>query len=274
VSTICDLCGNIRFRILETASDGVRTVRCVDCGLIRLHPRPRFDAPAHYDDQYYRPWIEEQGRPRALLWQQRVDFLARFARPGRLLDVGCGDGSFLAVAQQRGWRVTGTEVSRWAAGTLCDDKGLQVQEGDLTQFESWTARFDVVTMWHVLEHMERPLENLRAARRLLTENGTIVVAVPNAGFTLFRLAYPFARLRPLRYYTPGERELHLYHFTPATLRAMLEEAGFRVIFEGADESALTVARKILERAARVLSALCRDNWSQALLVVARRRGPA
>lgn len=272
MSAGCSLCDENRLRVLETASDGVRTVQCAGCGLIWLDPSPRFDRTTHYDDQYYRPWIEEQARARARLWRERAVLVERFTPRGSLLDVGCGDGSFLTVARERGWQVAGTEVSRWAAQRLRREQGIEVWEGDLTSLDSWRGRFDAVTMWHVLEHTEHPLQNLLAARALLRDNGALVVAVPNAGRTLFRAVYPFVRWKRLQYYTPGERELHLYHFTPATLHAMLARAGFDPIFEGPDAGALTAAHRALEKAARLLSVLSGANWSQALLAIARKRG--
>jgi len=274
VSAGCSLCNENRLRVLETASDGVRTVQCAGCGLMWLHPSPRFDRATHYNDQYYRPWIEEQARARARLWQERAVLVERFTPRGSLLDVGCGDGSFLTVARERGWRVAGTEVSRWAAQRLRQEQGIEVWEGDLTSLDAWRGRFDAVTMWHVLEHTERPLQNLLAGLALLRDHGVLIVAVPNAGRSLFRAVYPLVRWKRLRYYTPGERELHLYHFTPATLRAMLTKAGLDVIFEGPDASALTVAHRVLEKTARLLTVLSGANWSQALLTVARKRGVA
>lgn len=270
MSAACNLCGGTDRRVLETAADGVRAVQCARCRLIFLDPSPKFDSAVHYDADYYRPWLAEQARQRAALWGKRVDFLDRFARAGRLLDVGCGDGSFLLAARERGWRVVGTEVSRWAAGMLRDTRGLAILEGDLLHVNHLEMSVDVVTMWHVLEHMDRPLQTLMRARELLIENGILIVAVPNAGFTLFRVAYPVARLRRLRYYTPGERELHLHHFTPDTLRTMVETAGFRVVFEGIDESALRPVNILLEKAAMAIRTLTGACWSEALLVVAAK----
>ena len=272
MSAACNLCGGTDLSALETAADGVRTVRCGRCGLIFLDPFPTFDPAAHYDAEYYRPWLSEQARRRSVLWERRADFLERFASPGSLLDVGCGDGSFLLAARGRGWRVTGTEVSRWAAGTLPEAHDLSVLEGDLLGVDLPEGTFDAVTLWHVLEHTERPLQTLRRARSLLRENGVLIAAVPNAGFTLFRLVYPMARLRRLRYYTPGERELHLHHFTADTLRGMLEAAGFQVRFHGIDESALRPANILLEKAATLVHALAGAYWSEALLVVAAKAG--
>jgi 2-polyprenyl-3-methyl-5-hydroxy-6-metoxy-1,4-benzoquinol methylase len=270
VSSTCNLCGGEDSLILETAEDGVSAMRCAGCGLIYLHPFPRVSGAEHYSGEYYRPWREEQVRERAALWRKRADLLDTFARPGNLLDVGCGDGSFLLAARERGWRVAGTEVSKWAAQMLRENRGLDILEGDLAQIETRESRFDALTMWHVLEHMDRPLQNLMRARELLIENGVIIVAVPNAGFTLFRVVYPVARLRWLRYYTPGERELHLYHFTMDTLRTMLKKAGFKVIFAGADESALRPANILLEKASKAIRTLTGACWSEALLVVATK----
>ena len=270
MSAACNLCGGTDRRVLETAADGVRAVQCARCRLIFLDPFPKFDSAVHYDADYYRPWLAEQARQRAALWRKRAHFLESFARIGRLLDVGCGDGSFLLAARERGWRVVGTEVSRWAVRMLRDTHGLTILEGELLQIDPQETGFDVVTMWHVLEHMDRPLQSLTRARELLSENGTLIVAVPNAGFTLLRVAYPLARLRWLRYYTPGERELHLYHFTPDTLRRMVETAGFRVVFEGIDESALRPVNILLEKAAKAVYTLTGRRWSEALLVVAAK----
>ncbi len=272
MSGVCNLCGATDSRVLETAADGVYVVECARCGLIFLSPFPALDSAAHYDADYYRPWLEEQARPRAELWERRADFLERFARVGHLLDVGCGDGSFLLAAQDRGWQVAGTEVSAWAARTLRTRHGLAITEGDLLGIDQLRIVFDVVTMWHVLEHTDRPLQTLLRIRELLTPEGILIVAVPTAGFTLLRLVYPLARGRRLRYYTPGERELHLYHFTPATLRAMLQKAGFRLLFEGIDESALRPVNRVLEKTAKAIRTLTGLCWSEAMLVVAGKAG--
>jgi SAM-dependent methyltransferase len=186
--------------------------------------------------------------------------------------VGCGDGSFLLAARERGWRVTGTEVSRWAARMLLKAHDLPVLEGDLLEIDLPEGTYDAVTLWHVLEHTERPLQTLRRARALLREDGILIAAVPNAGFTLFRLVYPMARLRHLRYYTPGERELHLHHFTADTLHAMLDRAGFQVRFQGIDESALRPVNILLEKAATLVRALTGACCSEALVAVAAKAG--
>jgi 2-polyprenyl-3-methyl-5-hydroxy-6-metoxy-1,4-benzoquinol methylase len=272
MSSACNLCDGTDFEVLETATDGIRVVQCARCRLIFLDPFPNFDSTAHYNADYYRPWLEEQRCKRLALWAKRVELLERFAPIGQLLDVGCGDGSFLLAARGRGWRVVGTEVSQWAAHTIRDTPGLAILKGDLLQIDHLEMSFDVVTMWHVLEHMHRPLQTLVRARKLLTDKGIIIVAVPNAGFTLFRVAYPVARLRRLRYYTPGERELHLHHFTPDTLRAMLEKAGFRLLFEGIDENALRPANLLLEMTAKAVRRLTGACWSEAMLVVASKAG--
>ncbi len=272
MTAVCNLCGGTDSQALETAIDGVRTIQCARCRLIFLDPFPKFESSVHYDADYYRPWLTDQAHARAALWAKRTDFLERFARVGRLLDVGCGDGSFLLAARDRGWRVVGTEVSRWAARMLRDTHGLTILEGELLRMDHQETGFDVVTMWHVLEHTDRPLQTLMRAQELLREGGIMIVAVPNAGFTLFRAAYPLARLRRLRYYTPGERELHLHHFTPKTLRAMLKKAGFRLVFEGIDESALRPVNILLEKTAKVVRKLTGACWSEALLVVAAKAG--
>ncbi len=273
MSSECNLCGGTDFEVLETAADGIRVVRCARCRLIFLDPFPNFDSTAHYNAGYYRPWLAEQRCKRMALWAKRAELLERFAPIGNLLDVGCGDGSFLLAARERRWRVVGTEVSPWALHTLRGSLGPAILEGDLLQIEQVEMSFDVVTMWHVLEHMDRPLQTLVRARELLTDKGVIIVAVPNAGFTLFRVAYPVARLRRLRYYTPGERELHLHHFTADTLRAMLEKAGFRLLFEGIDESALRLVNLVLEKTAKVVRRLTGACWSEAILVVAAKVDP-
>ncbi|HSB67765.1 MAG TPA: class I SAM-dependent methyltransferase [Candidatus Methylomirabilis sp.] len=272
MSAACNLCGGTSLSPLEAAADGVRTVRCSRCQLIFLDPFPAFELAAHYDGEYYRPWREEQAGRRAALWGRRADFLGRFARPGSLLDVGCGDGSFLLAARERGWRVTGTEVSRWAARMLPLTHDFPVLEGDLLEIDLPEGSYDAVTLWHVLEHLQRPLQTLQRARSLLRESGVLIAAVPNAGFSLFRLVYPMARLRRLRYYTPGERELHLHHFTADTLLGMLDRAGFQVRFRGIDESALRPVSILLEKAAKLVQALSGASWSEALVVVAAKTG--
>ena len=267
----CNLCGSAENHTLEAASDGVKTLRCAQCGLIRLSPFPALPSEsAHYNEEYYKPWQKEEAQ-RAALWRRRLKLLEQHKKPGTLLDVGCGDGAFLKTAKNSGWTVTGTEVSDWAATKLQTGLDIDVKIGDLPLADWPEKSFDAITMWHVLEHTRDPLANLQKILTLLKDDGVFIMAVPNAHNHIFRMFYPLARGKFLSYYTPGARELHLHHFTEETLRLALEKAGFRVLRIGIDRSALGFGHKVLEWLAVMLYGTAGLNWSEALEAVAVKK---
>ncbi len=269
MTAVCDLCSGDAFSELERYPDGVRALRCNRCGLICLSPLPDQAALAgHYDEEYYRPWVEEQAAARAGLWRRRLALLEKTGT-ARLLDVGCGEGAFLRLAREAGWAVRGTELSGWAAGHAAR-AGIEVLRGDLLSVDFGHERFDAVTMWHVLEHTHSPRANVEKIFSLLSPGGMFVGALPNAANRLLRAAYPLARGRFLRYYEPGEREVHLYHFTEAALRAMLERCGFEVLRTGLDRSALSFPYRALEVCAGAWRGLSGINWGEGIEFVARK----
>jgi SAM-dependent methyltransferase len=225
----------------------------------------------HYEEDYYRPWRREQAAAEAFSGAA-LDRLERHAIRGRLLDVGCGEGRFLRAARERGWQAVGTEVSRWAVKTLRDEEGFRVHEGDLATLTDLDTAFDAVTIWHVLEHTRRPLATLAAARTRLRPGGVLAVAVPNAAARLLRAAYLCVKRRPLRYYTPADRAVHLYHFTVSTLRGALQRPGLEVITGVVDRVGLTPARQALELVETILAGMTGISWSEALLAVGLRGG--
>jgi SAM-dependent methyltransferase len=143
----------------------------------------------------------------------------RVARPGRILDAGCGDGYFLYQARRQGWDVLGLEVNP-AAVASAQKAGLPVRLGDLSSTDLEAGAFDFVRLWHVLEHVPDPVLTLRQARRLLAPQGRLIVGVPDFASPLRRLFGPRWSGLQLPY--------HLHHFDSVTLRATLEAAGYRV----------------------------------------------
>lgn len=137
--------------------------------------------------------------------------------PGRVLDVGCGKGWILHEFRGRGWEVSGTEMSPDAAGFAVNRLRLPVRCGDLQAQAFPAAHFDVVTLWHVLEHLRDPVETVREAARLLKPGGLLVLAVPNQQGYLARIG------RGKWFHLDVPR--HLYHYNPTTLRRLVETAG-------------------------------------------------
>jgi SAM-dependent methyltransferase len=119
-----------------------------------------------------------------------------------------------------GWTVTGLDISTVAVERIRNQLGLRAMLGTLPHPELESTSFDVVTMWHSLEHVHDPLAVLRAAHRLLVPGGRLLVAAPNID------SLPFRWFGASWYGLDLPR--HLTHFSPATLRGIVQRAGFRV----------------------------------------------
>jgi SAM-dependent methyltransferase len=266
----CPLCGATATHVIERCGD-VRTELCAGCGVAFLNPVPSLSAlGAHYDQGYYAEWITARQHSRRRLWRQRLRLVRSRRAGGDLLDVGCGDGGFLETAQASGFICAGTELSEYAAERVRRLWHIPVMTGPVRAIEWPVASFDVVTMWHVLEHLTDPRGDLAIVRRLLRPGGLLFVAVPNRRSALFNGIYRLVKGSPPACYTPDERELHLFHFTPESLRGLLEERGFRVVQVGMDVEDADWRKRWIDRAARWWCHVTGVNRSLTILAVAER----
>ena len=274
----CPLCGRREPATVLRGATGPssnagdpRALQCRGCGLVFLDPVPpeAFETGA-YGPDYYAPWQGGEEKARRRLWRRRLEALSRHGARGSLLDVGCGDGLFVEVAQRWGWRCDGIEFSPEGARRAAARLRRPIAVGDLATSALLPGPYDVVTLWHVLEHLPEPGPMLQAARRRLRPGGTLVVAVPNTDNLPMRAAYRLARGRPLPLWEQGAREPHVSHFTPATLRRILALAGFESIAVEPDRCALTPAKRLIDAVAATLSTLGGTLLTDAIAAFARR----
>ena len=185
-----------------------------------------------------------------------VSKFVRFCLPVKnLIDVGCGEGLFLKLAKKDGWDITGTEISPFAVTYGKEKLGLNILQGELMDIGFLDKTFDAVTMWHVLEHTTNPLVVLKETRRILKDDGVFILAIPNLNNVFSQWAYRLVKGRRMHLFDPEDRELHLYHFTPATIRLALEKAGFRVEKIIPDMGIVQWHMRILNYIAKVVSLL-------------------
>ncbi len=146
---------------------------CNECGLGETFPQPA-DLARYYGADYHGG---RHGFTATYCVMRRMRFLRQVAgaADGRsLLDVGCGDGTFLSAARDRGWQVAGTEMNP----AIARAQGIRVWE-ELSAAAA-EAPYDCVTLWHSLEHMRSPRDVIEQASALLKPGGTMLVAIPNA----------------------------------------------------------------------------------------------
>lgn len=229
----CGFCGS---RERETKFDDgpFSVVTCTSCDLTYVTPRLR-DASLieHVYDEGY--WTSSAAKTRGYTdyrldaplylktYRRRVSIVRRhFARPGRVLDVGCAAGYFLTVMRDEGWDVTGVEPSapirEVAAATLGDGN---VHLGLLQDAPLEHGSFDLITFWDVIEHIPDFVGVLEYARGLLAPGGKILIETQNIDS---RAAAVLGK--SWQHFKHAE---HIYHFNPATLAAALDRAGLRVL---------------------------------------------
>lgn len=197
-----------------------------DIDLVITHPQPAItDLPQYYDSPDY---ISHTDGNRSLfekLYQiiknialkNKLKLSNKYAIKGQVLDIGAGTGDFLIVLKNNGWSITGVEPNNKA-------KDIAVLKG--VNFASATDTlpnnsFDLITMWHVLEHVVDVEKQIAELKRLLKPNGTILVAVPN--FNSYDANYYGG------YWAAFDVPRHLWHFSKTAINALFKVQNFEVV---------------------------------------------
>lgn len=279
----CNLCGSERAELILEGKDllhGIegrfRLVRCCDCDLMYLNPRPTTGEIKKYYPRTYSPYQSLVDHPS---WKQRASFrfgqwknyrlLKRYLSnsTGRLLDVGCASGGFLAAMRRWiDWDLYGIEVDSQSVAYARDTLSLDVTEGSFTHSHFETDFFDIVTMWNVIEHLDAPQQALQNIARILKPEGVLAISTPNPTCIERHLFGP--------YWAGWDTPRHLYIYTPEVIQHALDRAGFEVISVssysgGYSVLALTIENLLRDKGApewlrRAASTILRSFWIRAL----------
>jgi len=213
----CPVCSGTDFQNAYRYSRH-NVVRCRGCGLHFVNPQLDDAAlQSLYEQEYNYAYFLQRKKSICQLARSRIGFIERMVPPGRLLDIGCMHGFFLDVARARGWMVTGVERCVPAASYARDQLALDVREGTFEQLTLSAHSYDVVTLWHVFEHVRDPHAVIRRIKALLKPGGLLVMAVPNIRSISCRLQggkWPWLAMPE-----------HLFHYDAHTLPALLAREG-------------------------------------------------
>jgi SAM-dependent methyltransferase len=213
----CPVCGKKDASVLFESSNGYPIVRCSACGLAYTDARtappastlyPEFDQSESAVPRLLRRWL-------SVFMVQREGIVRDVVPKGRLLDFGCGSGSFARwMARAGGYDVVGLEP--FSLRQPIESEHLRLIGEPLDSAAPDLGRFDVITMWHVLEHLPNPTAVLRTLSELLAPGGTVIVSVPNLeSWQSIAFRGSWFHLDPPR---------HLCHFDRASLERCLGDA--------------------------------------------------
>ncbi|MBI3511707.1 MAG: class I SAM-dependent methyltransferase [Bacteroidetes bacterium] len=202
--------------------------RCLSCGFTFTDPRPdNKDLGKYYEsEEYISHSNKKKGfisavyqRVRRITLNRKLDLINKIRAKSKLLDIGCGTGEFLNKCKVDGWNVVGVEPSSLARKQCVENFHLDVkQEEELKSLPK--NSFDVVTMWHVLEHVPGLNERIQEIKGILKDNGVLIIAVPNRNsfdadyYKEFWAAYDVPR--------------HLWHFNANDMRKLMEKNEMKI----------------------------------------------
>lgn len=179
----------------------------------------------------------------------------------------------MALARELGWEVYATEKSEYAARYIRESLNIECFCGDLVDAQFPDEFFDVVTGWHVLEHLPNPLDNLVEIRRILKRDGSLVIAVPNL-YDIWGIARSLIRYGN-RWHSLFEKETdqsHLFHFSPKTLTKLVGKAGFKIIQVENDEvEAVNYEQKVFRTISKLLYLIIRIPLDRAFIAYGKKR---
>lgn len=229
----CDLCASSKNKLIFQIPELIcnpkpnrprrlfSILKCDKCGLVFTNLREIEQTQEFsYADELVETGLNEKIEFLLYSLFYKLTRIIPKTRNGKALDVGCGIGMYLQVLKKNNWKVYGVDTNLLAVKLAKEKFGLDIVNTDLIKTSFPTEYFDLVTFWHSFEHMPNPTRIIKEVYRILKKNGRLMIAVPN--FTsieaqIFRERFAFLGV-----------PFHLYHFTPRTLRMILETNGFIV----------------------------------------------
>ncbi len=220
---------NIKAKDFTVSGEEFTLIENIKFGYLETTPQPKIeDLPKYYKSEDYishtntkRNWFEKTyHKVRNITLKQKLNLINSFKTEDKsLLDIGCGTGHFLEICKNNGWKVTGIEPEKKArdkANLLIKNKVFNSDKLKNLPKES----FDIITLWHVLEHLPNLEEQVKLIHSLLKTNGTLIIAVPNYNsFDAKHYKSNWAALDVPR---------HLWHFNKKSIDLLGQSVGFKL----------------------------------------------
>ena len=194
--------------------------------MLITHPQPSLEKlPSYYESVNYISHTDGNKTVFEKMYQfvkgialkNKLKLINTQSSKGRILDIGAGVGDFLQVAKNDGWQTIGIEPSD-KAKTIAKSKGVSFVE-DLSKLEN--NSFDIITMWHVLEHVPDLENQIKELKRLLKPNGTVIIAVPN-----FK---SHDALHYGKYWAAYDVPIHLWHFSKTAIKKLFAKEDLHLV---------------------------------------------
>ena len=244
----CFICGNSSFSSFIKCTDHTVSkedfsiVQCDNCGFKFTNPRPDEEELGKYyqSEEYISHSNTNKGLINKIYHFVRKYTLSKKLRlinslsdvnphtsrvlgigvgVNKILDIGCGTGEFLHTCKQNGWDAYGIEPDEKARNSAIENYGLNVKREDEIKFLKNNS-FNIITLWHVLEHISKINELSGELKRLLKEDGRLIVAVPNCN-SLDAKIYG-------KYWAAYDVPRHLYHFTPENIKHLFGKLDMQI----------------------------------------------
>lgn len=194
-------------------------MKCADCSLVFTAKIPSGEDLAKHYGNYPRytslsPITEKR-------YEELLDIFEKFRSTNNLMDLGCSNGLFLEIAKKRGWNVYGTEYDPQCV-EIGKQKGIEIYKSDQIPLELFQMKFDVVTSFEVIEHINNPNEEMDFVSRLLRTGGVVYVTTPNFNSV--------SRFFLNQNWNVIEYPEHLTYFTFKTLNRLLLKHGYEKVY--------------------------------------------
>ncbi|WP_297336419.1 class I SAM-dependent methyltransferase [Algoriphagus sp.] len=202
--------------------------KCTQCQLLFTNPRPTqeeiepyYEFPEYYSHQNSTTTFTEKiyNRVRKINIHKKIKLIESLVPKGSILDYGCGTGSLLFAFKTRGWVVEGIEPNKSARKLASKTTGQKINKS--LDPKHYNSTFDIITLFHVLEHIHELRKGIKGIKKSLKKNGYLLLAVPN------HQSYEAKKYKD--FWAGWDVPRHLYHFSQTSMQNLAEEFGFTIV---------------------------------------------